>query len=647
MKIKIALLAFCCITMNIFAQQEPLFNNYIYNENWYNPASYGDGFFGVQYRQQWSDLDAALAPTSFSLNGDISKFLSLKEKNIGLGFSLLADRTHILERNNFNLGFAYHLVQEDQWGVALGIQAGVLQQRLELVDRVLTDFDDLILMEEAQNKLAFQGGPGLSFYARPADGHQIKANLALPQLYSSYLDEDSGAPVDLNPHVIAGLSYLFDTEAVDVEPLVLYRGALDSASTKGGNVDLALRLHFLDRALWVGGGLRMSSETVHGAVGFRPMRNLEIIVHGELHQQLGTTIEIGIAMDFTAPVASCNSPEQVQLETIKDKALNSLGKATANKADLESRLAKVKGFIESIQFSSNKTEQLEWSQEAEEELAIIEKRLDKVKELEVQANQLSNEAQLINSSKPTSCGTKTISKIQMAVEDIKHIRLVSSTDVKMTADALELAKEKNNLRGTDYLGLVKAKKTFELREVLNNRLNELEAKPAQTFPVRVGERTNGDLEIVYEFPFSQEIYVLEDNARVVNLINHIAEVMETLQKNKVGIEQLELYTDLQVDKVTWDYQETEVVYNPERINFGAKPICTYDFISYYQTPGVFKKGRQLEIPVGQQLKLKELIALKLMCIEKQLNSSVASKKEIQLSPRAASYQQFLVKIIVR
>ena len=154
---KIVFLLF--ITSIGYGQQEPLFNNYIYNENWYNPASYGDGFVGVQYRQQWSDLESTQAPTSFSLNADLSHFLTLSDSKIGLGFSLIADRTHVLERNNINLGFAYHLVKEAQFGIALGINAGLLQQRLDLVDRTLTDLDDLVLIDEGQNKTSFSGWP--------------------------------------------------------------------------------------------------------------------------------------------------------------------------------------------------------------------------------------------------------------------------------------------------------------------------------------------------------------------------------------------------------------------------------------------------------------------------------------------------------
>ena len=59
------------------------------------------------------------------------------------------------------------------------------------------------------------------------------------------LEADNGAPIDLHPHIIAGLSYLINSTAVGIEPMLLYRGAINQNSAKGGDIDLALRFHFL------------------------------------------------------------------------------------------------------------------------------------------------------------------------------------------------------------------------------------------------------------------------------------------------------------------------------------------------------------------------------------------------------------------
>ena len=185
-----------------------------------------------------------------------------------------------------------------------------------------------------------------------------------------------------------------------------------------------------------------------------------------------------------------------------------------------------------------------------------------------------------------------------------------------------------------------------MRQELNNKLNELAAKPAKTYPVRVGERSNGDLEIVYEFPFTQEIYQLKENSQLNGLMTHIAEVIKELEVSGVSIAKIELYADLQVDKLSYQFQETEVVYDSNHSKLGESPQLTFNFVNYYKTPREFVKGEKITIPKIEKLKLNELIALKLLSIQDILSTNTTFISEIQLSPRAASYQQFLVKIIV-
>lgn len=116
-----------------FAQQDPNRTFYRYNMNLVNPAfagsassdsdSYKDRTYeanpelGINFRSQWSGVDGAPETQSAFFSTGLGK-------NIGLGVSIVNDRTFIEQQTAITIDFSYRLKVTDKTDLFLGIKAG-------------------------------------------------------------------------------------------------------------------------------------------------------------------------------------------------------------------------------------------------------------------------------------------------------------------------------------------------------------------------------------------------------------------------------------------------------------------------------------------------------------------------------------------
>lgn len=117
---KFVIICFVLSTFVAKAQQETHYSFYRYNMNLVNPAFAGvDGetVFGINFRSQWSSIVGA-PETQSAFFGT-----SLDEK-VGLGVSVINDRTFIEQQTTVMLDFSYKLQIDDENNLYFGIKAG-------------------------------------------------------------------------------------------------------------------------------------------------------------------------------------------------------------------------------------------------------------------------------------------------------------------------------------------------------------------------------------------------------------------------------------------------------------------------------------------------------------------------------------------
>lgn len=127
-------------TPHSFAQQMPLYSQYMYNRFLINPAAAGsEGYtsFNITAREQW--IGYAGAPRTYSLSYQArftKKKYSLK-KNIfgntryraktegrtGLGIGLFSDQNGLVQRTGFQAAYSYHIWVQDYTQLSFGLAA--------------------------------------------------------------------------------------------------------------------------------------------------------------------------------------------------------------------------------------------------------------------------------------------------------------------------------------------------------------------------------------------------------------------------------------------------------------------------------------------------------------------------------------------
>lgn len=104
----------------LYAQQEPNYSLYRYSMNVINPAYAGaDGKTSLtgNMRSQWVDVQDSPETQSFFFAAPVGK-------RVGLGLSVVNDRTFVEKDTKFNVDFSYQVPLSDNTNLFLGLKAG-------------------------------------------------------------------------------------------------------------------------------------------------------------------------------------------------------------------------------------------------------------------------------------------------------------------------------------------------------------------------------------------------------------------------------------------------------------------------------------------------------------------------------------------
>lgn len=125
-------------TTKLYAQQDPMYTQYMDNLLVINPGFAGSKEVGnalLVARNQWVSVDGAPSTRSFSYNTPI------KNKNIGIGLSVLSDKIGPLKQTGFYFDYSYFIKVSDEFKLGMGLKAGVSFYRANLTDLITIDPD--------------------------------------------------------------------------------------------------------------------------------------------------------------------------------------------------------------------------------------------------------------------------------------------------------------------------------------------------------------------------------------------------------------------------------------------------------------------------------------------------------------------------
>jgi type IX secretion system PorP/SprF family membrane protein len=157
--IKIIVVFFTVSTM--YGQQDAQYTQYMYNMNILNPAYAGSQntlSIGLLGRSQWVGIDGAPKTFTASINAPI-------KRNVGLGFSIIADEIGPVKEQNVYADFSYTIQTSENSNLALGLKGGFtfLDAKLSQLDLGDNLPDDLFTNNDL-NRTTPNFGVGAYYY---------------------------------------------------------------------------------------------------------------------------------------------------------------------------------------------------------------------------------------------------------------------------------------------------------------------------------------------------------------------------------------------------------------------------------------------------------------------------------------------------
>jgi len=261
------------ITLSVFvdveAQQDPHYTQYMYNMNVINPAYAGSKenlSFGLLYRQQWEGIEDA--PRTFTFSGH-----SPAGKNVGLGLSVISDQIGPVKEQNVYGDFSYTLNLGGEHRLALGIKAGATFQKIGLfsdINGTLPDPTDEAFSEDSDNTY-FNIGTGFFYYT-----NNYYIALSVPNmLKSKHLnvrrDGQERYYGEETQHYFLTGGYVFQlTDNIKFKPFTMIKSAFDAP------VSFDVSTNFLFNEKFEIGATYRLDDSFGGMVNYAITPNLRI-----------------------------------------------------------------------------------------------------------------------------------------------------------------------------------------------------------------------------------------------------------------------------------------------------------------------------------------------------------------------------------
>lgn len=299
-KIIIALVVLLGYSSTTFAQQDPQYTQYMYNQAVINPAYAGskDALSIVTlYRNQWSGFDGA--PKTLTLSGH-----SPVGENMGLGLSFISDQHGPVKENNIYADFSYTINVGEESKLALGLKAGVTLHDISLNSGVTTAVAGDPLFAQDASKVNPNAGFGAFFYT-----NKYYVGLSMPNVLSSaHLDEDGRNYGSEVQHYFVTAGYVFQlTENTKLKPSFLVKSSFDAPVS----FDVNANFLFYDK-FEVGASYR-NTDSFSGLVGFAFTDSIRLgyaydHIMSDIQDAASSSHEVFLQFDLNFPKKVSRSP---------------------------------------------------------------------------------------------------------------------------------------------------------------------------------------------------------------------------------------------------------------------------------------------------------------------------------------------------
>ena len=250
-KLQIVTLLLLVLWLNGFAQQDPMYTQYMYNPIIVNPAYAGSmevaNLTGV-FRKQWVGISNSPTTSSLSFNELIRKY------DFGVGASLLYDALGPVTQTGFYLDYSYQIRFDEKGTLSLGLKGGFNYYYINYNGLKYNDPDEDIDLLENESLFLPNFGIGAYYYSQ-----KYFLGISVPKLLRNSL-EKKGTTIDhLNReewHCFFMGGYVFNlANNIDFKPSFI------SQYVMGSPLSIELSATFmLYKKVWLGAMYRVGDS---------------------------------------------------------------------------------------------------------------------------------------------------------------------------------------------------------------------------------------------------------------------------------------------------------------------------------------------------------------------------------------------------
>ncbi|MEX1382110.1 type IX secretion system membrane protein PorP/SprF [Lutibacter sp.] len=250
------------ISIQGFAQQDPLYTQYYNNFSLINPAYSGShGLFTAtaNIRSQWAGEAGSPETQSLSLHGPAGK-------NVGLGLSIVNDKVFVLSETHVYADFSYSIHMGESATMAFGIKAGGSFLNVDLLELGIENDN---LFSENLNEFNPNMGAGIFYYTDRFYASLSTVNILQTKHYNKSNAVVSSASDEMIFYLSSG--YVFDlSDDFKIRPSFMLRG-VDGAPL---STDISASILWLDKLEF--GISHRIDESISGLFQLRLTDNLKV-----------------------------------------------------------------------------------------------------------------------------------------------------------------------------------------------------------------------------------------------------------------------------------------------------------------------------------------------------------------------------------
>lgn len=290
-------------SVSLFAQQDPLYSQYLNNLVSVNPAYAGSSEFlniTTLHRQQWVGIDGAPQTSTLSMNTKLNAI------NVGIGFSLIYDALGPVKQTGIYTDYSYHVKVTNDLNLAMGLKAGFNNYYMNLIELISSSPDDHVALYGERRLFLPNLGLGLYLYSK-----HYYLGLSSPKLLENSLVKGTNVLGYANSE--ARHYFLMGAMLIDLNDFLRMKSSFMSRVVAGSPVSIELTNSFIikDR-LWIGGMYRYG-DSIGGLVQYQISPQLRVgyaydMTQSKLRNQTSGTHEIMITYDLIVSKQKVLSP---------------------------------------------------------------------------------------------------------------------------------------------------------------------------------------------------------------------------------------------------------------------------------------------------------------------------------------------------